>query len=467
MILNLKNKLIDKSLFRTLYIAFLCINMIPIINVTVLARVLLFCFGVWAIIIIINNLITQGWLFFKNRHNQVMILLFGVFFITYLINFNNRGFHNIVSLFFYAVCVFVLNIFEDENSLCQDLGKMCDAYIGVNLLLAFASNIMYIFQLYYEITDRAGVIIRIGVTENRLFGLYSSPNVGGTFMILGIIMVAFMLLSNRDKGFKAKKIFYGIFVINAFVYISLSLSRGTYLCASLVLIFFVFLYVTSNRKQIVFIIGKKVLCALLALLLVTAGVSILQNGMLYVANAIRQISNDSSDTNDEIVSERIESSGDISNKRFSIWKASYNLAKDNLLIGVGDIYTAYLNLDEENSLSHEDLNYLNYSRGNVHNGYLQIIFECGMFAFAIYIIYMIYIVTRALTGLYKLRNSRAQYNIVLVSVCVIVYMLLNNIVETNMALMGTNVFQAILWVFVGFVMKSSDWCSGEKLKCRI
>lgn len=457
-------KVNDIALFKTSYIVFLCLNMIPVINVTIFARFFMLIFAVWAIVLVFYKIKEEKINFFVGPHNSVMIVFFCVCFFSYLINFKNNGWHNIIQLFFYAICVFLLFRNEnDEQKVQNSIINLCNGYIVVNLVGAIISNIMYLFQIYFVILGRNGRSVRLGVTENRLFGVYSSPNVGGTFMVLGLIMVFFVYKLSEKRINKPFRILYVLYIINAWIYISMSLSRGTYLTSICVVAFLGLFYIFPKSENIIIGILKKILCCFLIVLVLCAGTLLIQNTMVTVARTVKSITNEinggdiiggetDENQNIDIDTDRIESSGDISNKRFSIWKASMNLLKGRTLLGIGDPYTAYLNLGENQEVSQEDRIFLEYSAGNTHNGYIQILVECGVIAFAIYMAYIIYLAVRAFVCLYRIRHKKKCYTVLLVAICVVAYILVNNLVESNMALMGANTFQAVLWVFLGYIV---------------
>lgn len=454
----------NKSFFKISYVLLLTINFLPIVNIMPFTRVLLAFFALWGVYLFFRDISIQKISFFKNGIKSVILLLFVVFAFTYLINFKNDGLYNIVSLGFYFLSAFFLFDNTDNKINEKELVIISNGYIIIGFIAAFVSDIMFLFQVHLPIQNRAGSQVHLGVFENRLFGLFSSPNVGCTFILLGMLMSFVVLWLKKNQASKGLKIFYCIFYFFGLVYYSLSLSKGAFVCLTAsVIVFFIFTklpgFLNKNSSVIKSLFIRAVAIAV-SLVVISFGVDFIRFFMVKSSNfvylnIVNNYNNIDGQNNDpefnEIVLERIEAdSDDISNKRFSIWKASFNSMKGKYIFGIGDTVS---NLDNvKNELSKDDVAMIEYSHGNIHNGYLQIFIECGIIALLLYIGMLIWFVFRSLKALYEHRKNNHTYQLLLLLLAIPFYILLNNCFETNMALMGANVFQAVLWLFSGYAV---------------
>lgn len=248
-------------------------------------------------------------------------------------------------------------------------------------------------------------------------------------------------------------------------YIALSLSRGTYLSMFISSFLMVILFQGSHIKC------KRRMNEYLKRIFLWISIVI---GFFVLVHLIRNVSQSLVNifSKDEIAFERIEYSNnisdkdvtsvprteepetiDISNKRFAIWNASIKMVMTSPIIGVGNSYTNYHNMsleEREYFTSHERI-MIDYSGGNIHNGYLQILVYCGIVALILYLSFLICSLLKVIIFF------RFTKNIYLTNQCIflftlVVYLLANNLVETNMALMGANAFQAAFWLFSGYVI---------------
>lgn len=168
--------------------------------------------------------------------------------------------------------------------------------------------------------------------------------------------------------------------------------------------------------------------------------------------------------------ESLQGKADITNKRKDIWVGNLSLLSDkrNLFIGVNDPYV-YLarNIESGKEFSHYQTVWIEWARGNMHNGYIQVLVNCGVVAFLLFIAYIILSMKKAICFMLVNIKKKSQMNkeeheryiYFVVCVAFICAVLVNNIFESNMLLYGTNFFQNMFWFVAG-----TFYCIVEKPK---
>lgn len=112
----------------------------------------------------------------------------------------------------------------------------------------------------------------------------------------------------------------------------------------------------------------------------------------------------------------IDTENDVSNvERLHIWKTGLDFSRDYLCFGTGAknaeeaFKTFWSSKSEEYQKKYHHA--AKYS-GNMHNSYLQIIVESGIFYFLMYCIGLLYVLTRILKNMKKVKNNEKSYIII-------------------------------------------------------
>jgi O-antigen ligase len=329
--------------------------------------------------------------------------------------------------------------------------------------------------------------VTIGFYINRLFGLFSSPNVGGLFALI-LLWCSLVTLYLR-KGEKRYKIWVAVAVIQMILaagYISVALSRGANVVGiGFVIVFMILRPATGweQRKSTLKQFALRAVSAVLALAFSVCAVSAMQKlligGMELTFSykygvEIRDIA--SLDPEDPNLSEeerkaivilqnamlgfdgRVEAGRediDITNKRADIWKAHLSiLTGKNLLTGVNDPYLWYKEMTDNGvTFTEHQKFFIEWAGGNMHNGFLQILVNCGLFALVAMLVFLALCFIRCLRYFWRSVRDRAcigeRYHVFALSLPMVLCILGNNFVETNFVLMGANFFQALFWVLAG------------------
>lgn len=453
--------------------------MIQYINVSIVSRILLAFFSIWGILIVISEILVKRCHNYVNTNTGCLLVMLIWCFISFIGNWNNNGFYNLLSLYYYGLCILVLYVNDDSlEKSKRELNAIAKLYTLISLAAASLCIYMFLEQKSFSFIGRNGAEMRIGVWENRLFGIFSSPNVGGTFFFIGVSLSLYLLyiLKNEKNSFMWR-LLCCLNLVASLWYIILSLSRGTYLSIFIASFFMVTLFQNSHVRY------KSNICRFLKKVFLWG---CFVTAAIVLTGLIRNISQSLVNMNskDEIVFERIEYSNntpnesaavaqvveespaiDISNKRFAIWKASIKMAMKSPIIGVGNSYSKYHNMtsEEQEYFTPYERIMIDYSGGNIHNGYFQIFVYCGIVALIFYMLFLIYSLLKIIR-FYKTTNNIYLKNRGTFLFGIIIYLLVNNFVESNMALMGANAFQAAFLLFSGYII---FLCNTEKKKEKI
>lgn len=147
---------------------------------------------------------------------------------------------------------------------------------------------------------------------------------------------------------------------------------------------------------------------------------------------------------------------DITNKRASIWRAHIGLLTGkNLFVGVNDPSIYYEKQTNQGvEFTHEQLVFVEWAGGNMHNGYIQVLVNCGVIAFGLLIGFLLLCFIKCVKFWMKSVNEKEndgnnRYMLFAVCVPLVVAILVDNVVETNFVMMGPSFFQALFWFVAG------------------
>lgn len=236
----------------------------------------------------------------------------------------------------------------------------------------------YIINDHYVTRNPENRLIRQGIVDGRLFGLFSDPNFAA-FTSLLIILLLLFSLRTVNRNLFSMKLFsvYGVvcIVINL-AYLIMSNSRTIYIAAVGTILFFVLLttcrkHLTEdglNRKQILTDFLKRAAATLAATAAVYAVLFFPIQGIGHLVVPDRGI--------DDMVREDVNLEN-ISNNRSTIWKNYLTLYQDKPVFGFS-IWSAL-----PYAVDRYPDSYLAKTRYVTHNGYLSLLVETGCAGFLV------------------------------------------------------------------------------------
>ncbi|MDV4842305.1 O-antigen ligase family protein, partial [Enterococcus faecium] len=311
-------------------------------------------------------------------------------------------------------------------------------------------------------TGTPGLLARQGFIEHRLFGVYTSPNVGAMFGYTSIILSLISVLISKIT--KTIRVFYMMNFIVQIFYITLSSSRGAQVVICSFLVLFLLLFANSKfRKSIREVLPVKIkwMVSILLVLLVyfSFGTNYAKDFLATIPVSIdRKVevieSNESDKTplpEKEVILQHSSDNSEISAGRFTIWKAALKVIRPTLLFGYGET-DFYGNSDakflKKVDLDTTDVNELKRAHGNMHNGFLQVLVSSGIIAFiCIYAFYVLNIFSLLKTFF----RSKVNYAFLGIVLIFILSIFIDEMVEAHVLFNKRDVISIVFWYYLGSI----------------
>lgn len=226
------DQVLNPQWFALCYLPFLAINMMQPVNPMMFTRVLLAFFAVWGVAVAAKCYFTSKQIWVR-KYLPILLCFLAICLATEVLNFQYGGVRIIGEWCFFAICILLL--YTQNNSDMEGYSKLLKkvtAILGVVIsVMMIISLWMFVTMYSQQITTRSGVVVTIGFKENRLFGVFSSPNVGGLFALISIWCSIFSLYLRKDQK-KTYPVWVAVSVVQILLavgFISAALSYGTYL----------------------------------------------------------------------------------------------------------------------------------------------------------------------------------------------------------------------------------------------
>jgi len=377
--------------------------------------------------------------------------------------------------FIFQACGYFLNLSELRNK------GYADSYYLIILSFAFIAyfflikktttlkNIKYfLYFLYFTICVAGLFLTVIHISKSSLesanyFSLYNSvlsqhqfflnhelPRVTGisrTLSIFSIILISLYFL-NKNK-FVILFITTSIFVLSIIIFAFQS--RGTILCYTLSLLFFLFLFKKKSLKKKIAVICFSILLPYLSF----EGIRHIQFESIKADNSFSIFSpfkkNEletvkipfNKDSINTIILNKNRLLDMSSSGRIDLWKSSIRLYDKNLIFGYGPQGDRYLLRD----------NLKTHSANNVSNGYIYSFLSGGYFGFFIFIIIIINLLYFLFKSIFinKIFNSYNSTNKKL-SLTIFVYFLLRINFENSFSVFGIDFILMFISILI-FLIK--------------
>ncbi|MBQ9859069.1 MAG: hypothetical protein IJO76_00120 [Clostridia bacterium] len=485
---QLLNKILSPQLFAVCYLPWLAINMTSVVNVMDFTRVVLIAFAVWAVAICVKMYFFSDKTAWTHKAMPLLLLFLAACLFSQVVQFAYGGLDVIGKMCYFSLCILVLysqhgSTIEDYKKSFSVVARVLGIVIGIMMAIC---DWMFLNLYQGRITIRTGNEVYLGFAENRLYGIFTSPNVGATYAL--ILIWCSMLVFMWAKDMRAKWFWRVLSLVQiglATMFVSVALSRGAYLSGAVMAGAFLLMKAPLLKDPFVRLWKKlmpnginRAATVVLSIVGVAAGILICVYGIqavnklsvkLMAWNHEQKVeSSQVEDTTDkqEIINNamlgsdgRVEANRqdiDITNKRAIIWTSHLSLLKGkHLLIGVNRPL-AYLEKNPAvvESLSTEQLFNIKRAGGNMHCGYLQMLVNGGLLAFIpmmVFLVWCLVLTVRFLIKLFKGKTDLADphYQMFSWTMPMVLAILANNVFETNFVLMGANFFQAFFWFVAG------------------
>ncbi|MBE7056768.1 MAG: hypothetical protein E7388_04925 [Ruminococcaceae bacterium] len=479
------DKVLSPQLFAICYLPWLAINMASVINILSFTRIILAMFAAWAVAVCVKQFVFSGKKPWTDKFIAILMFFLGACLISQVVQFEYGGFDMIGKLMYFAICLLVLySQYQSDSAGYIKLFGIVSRVLGVVIgLMMLVSDWMFVTIYSGTLVGRSGATVKVGFCENRLYGIFTSPNVGGLFALILIWCSFFILIKAKSMWCPLLwRIFACIQIFAGVMYISVGLSRGTYVSGIAMIVTYLIIKTPHMKERVLSAwkqIAIRILCVAVTIVLCVGIVKAVNWSAckVMVWNYENHLS--SSELTEEEKAEqeaiienalkgsegRVESNRediDITNKRASIWTSHLKLLKGkHLIIGVNHPHK-YLekNLAQGMDFTDEQLRFIRYAGGNLHNGYIQILTNGGILAFLPMLAFLGICVVKALQYLFKARFSKKlsvdtdSYLVFSVTLPMVIAVLVDNVFETNFVLMGANFIQAFFWFVAGACVMS-------------
>lgn len=459
----LEKSLLSRDAFRVINLIICLLYFMPsTFNVTNIPMKIAFAWG--GIIVLYEVFIKKN--FFKMRFSWLLIGAMISFILTIIINrenFSIPSIYNFGYLLITLIVIFPADFSQSEEEKKKKMVYFNNVFIIIIFLAALISIYQFIFLISYHVpTGTPGLLARQGFIEHRLFGVYTSPNVGAMFGYTSIILSLISVLISKIT--KTIRVFYMMNFIVQIFYITLSSSRGAQVVICSFLVLFLLLFANSKfRKSIREVLPVKIkwMVSILLVLLVyfSFGTNYAKDFLATIPVSIdRKVevieSNESDKTplpEKEVILQHSSDNSEISAGRFTIWKAALKVIRPTLLFGYGET-DFYGNSDakflKKVDLDTTDVNELKRAHGNMHNGFLQVLVSSGIIAFiCIYAFYVLNIFSLLKTFF----RSKVNYAFLGIVLIFILSIFIDEMVEAHVLFNKRDVISIVFWYYLGSI----------------
>lgn len=449
---------LNRQLFSVIYIIICILWFFPVLGsyINIISK-LCFC---WGAALIAYDLFTKRQLF-KSYKSILLVLFIGSYFITTLLNHQDMLYMGVKHIIYSGILLFVLyaqDYNKSEEKYKKYLKQLNNIIIIIALTASAISFVLYIMN-YSFVIESGEESIRQGFLENRLFGVYTSPNTGALMSIISMLL-SLMNYYLYEKRTGKLKILYIANTVMQIVYYSLTLSRGGSVTFIILALLVDLILVFPEFKKHFNSVMSVALCALVmisSVLAIKYIPSILRTGLSYVPAYVQRLREPPKGTDKEneekIDFVRIEAGDDTSNGRTDIWKAGLTAWKEAPLFGLADMKivkddTIKSKVDIS-VFSDDDIFNLKRANGNMHNSYIQVIVYSGVIGFMLFLAFGALLGKKYIISLFKMDKDSQYYKVVGTIFALVGALAANGMVESHLLFNHHDPYGAIFWFYLG------------------
>lgn len=376
--------------------------------------------------------------------------------ISSLLNIKYGILGNINSIIILSIEVFVfyaIDFRREGKDVRKEIWQVEHLVIIIWFIGVLLSLVMFLLQFYYYHEFSDGRYIRMGVVENRLFGVFTDPNYAS---VISVVVLIFLIKNFLNYKKTSIRIFYILNMLFQFIYIILSGSRTAEVSLSIMILllsFFSLRYIfyvksVSKIKNVFLSIGMSVII----LIIVAALYLLLKKGLAYLPSLFSNVGQTEKIMHPvSFKRSDVEDSTDISNLRFKIWGSAIELFKSRPLFGVSMKHI--LPYAQDNF----PLGFIAKSKYICHSLYINTLTCSGIIGFTLFFGFIIKSIITTLKAIFTVTNKEQYFNILYSCLPLVVLLcsgfFLNDIIFVNT--LGAIIF----WVYLGYTMY---FVNGEK-----
>lgn len=368
----------------------------------------------------------------------------------------------------FAAIPLVVDRNKNEQQVYRDL-----KVIGV--LLAGITAVMGLIALGIFAADLHGAFIAngaeypYGFVEGRLYGPLGNPNSTAHVAMLSMVFSGVIIAIVRKRWVR------GLMIANLavqFVVMSLGNSRSALVGLCAMVTVGLFFYFRNHRIKLKKQAALVAVSGLLAVAIGVGGVTVasklsnrtmgfvppLYHMLLHPTQTPDNQTPDSTDPSNpsepdfEITdTDRVHTTDDTSNGRFTIWMAGLRVAKENWQFGVGseNILEAV-----NQKLPADFVENLPGLAANMHNVYLQVLVGNGVPAVVCFVGFFIWLLLKAWARLW--RQTGRRQTVMLLLLCGVAGMLVENLFDSNLIGFMCLFIVPVFWTMCGYLRQLTE-----------
>ncbi|GEQ32284.1 hypothetical protein B795N_01660 [Marinilactibacillus psychrotolerans] len=441
---------------------------------------------VWGLLLLAYDLLTERKMF-KQPYWIVLFLLSVSYLLSVVTNYPHQFPDTIINWGYLLISVFIFYVFDPKKksrNINKHIKILNDILIYMTMVLGTVAIVMFIFNISYRVPAGLGTFtLRQGFIGSRLFGLYTSPNIGSMF---GYVSVILMLVNNHLKRGDWKS-FQNLYIFNGviqYLFFILSKSRGTQITIfgfGIMLIIIATVLRISKDKKLWSSVKTWGLGTGVALLVFFSVNNTVEEGLSYIPSIVDVVQyevadqfggRNENDENSDLESDKEdreipsfsrielrpeEEGSELSSGRVTIWMAGLQLLKQRPLFGVADtdIYRGIETTTQidESELSDIDIAELKRASGNMHNTYVAVLAKSGIIGFLLLTTFVVLIlkdnIIYLLSDNFNIKSPDSQiYVIILVF---LLSLFVNDAVENHLIMNNRDVISLIFWTYLGYL----------------
>ena len=462
--------LVNREIFSLCYLTVCLLLSFPfLINyVSVAAKV---CF-VWGVGLIGWDLLTRRRLF-RSPYWLLPLLILGGYAVSVLLNREVAvtGLKHWLHLAISLLLLYAADRDADEKRLIRTAKRGFVILNVITFCSGIASLALFVLQTQVML-DRGAERYKQGFYENRLYGVYASPNPGALLAVAAVAGVVFLFLCRDGKKLKGRGFFIANTVVQV-IYFSLTLSKGGLLSAAaaagVVLAFVVVPKLAETRSAVKTALLTVLICGLAVG--VSEGVmSGVRFGMSYVPGLVsagRQETEQDSEVK-RIRIERVEQGDETAAIRVTIWQGGLKLIRSAPLFGVAEA-----DVDEDTAqrrfelsgFTEEEERLLYQHNGYFHNVIVQILVYSGAVGVLLFLLFAFLIVRKLACVLLLTKKNTTTYRAVAVLTALCAALGVNGISEAHLVYHRQDPIGLMFWLFLGVALLLADrYRKGEGAK---
>ena len=366
---------------------------------------LLFCYNAYIVGTLISKIITvvavvSGALLLLTRLTELKKILFSfegamllLFMASYLVSVVlniQYGYYEGLKYFIWLILllggVFWTNRDATHEQVRREIFFLCIILIGyavvmncISLGLLFAR-----YSGFYNAAD--GRIYLIGFAYwGRLYGVYVDPNYGAVVSGAAILAACFCLTYVKKAWIR---VLFVLSMIPSILNCAFSASRTGLVSLGIGGAAFLFAYVWRKGKKhhVLKALGAAV-CGLMAVIIILTGtVSGYNKLMAGLASGSEKLEDTEKKQQELIIGRQTELNGDISNRRFDIWKSGWDIFKQKPVFGVGwgnNVEYVKQNIPDSYLINNDLATFDVF-----HNSFIDILVDQGIVGIVITLVFM-------------------------------------------------------------------------------